>query len=194
MATNLETPQQPDRNASDQTGVGGHGGGVIDHPGEPSSLGFRPKARMTRWFDPLVLIPIAWQLWKTRNLLPERESQPRQPTKVVDYSKVAGDFWFDYVSDLGDAFDPTMAIAWLAGRTELRRPISIPACPTPSTVSPTTFPNRPKISCPTSYLAATFSSSAETKFTPAGPDDVTPINLSDLTTRGGKTVGSQPTP
>lgn len=76
---------------------------------------------MTRWFDPLVLIPIAYQIWKTRNLEPLRESQPKQPARVVDYSAATDDFWFDYVADLGDAFDPTMAIAWLVGRRGLNK-------------------------------------------------------------------------
>lgn len=76
---------------------------------------------MTRWFDPLVLIPITYEIWKNRKLEPQRESQPTQPERVVDYSDVEDDFWFDYVSDLGDAFDPTMAIAWLVGRRGLHK-------------------------------------------------------------------------
>jgi hypothetical protein len=40
-----------------------------------------------------------------------------------DYSRESqGDFWFDFVADLGDGFDSTYAIAWLLSRPELRLP------------------------------------------------------------------------
>ena len=40
----------------------------------------------------------------------------------ADYSQEAGEFWFDYVADLGDGFNPTYSIAWLLSRPSLSLP------------------------------------------------------------------------
>ena len=44
-----------------------------------------------------------------------------QPAAVFE-AKANEEFWFDYVSDLGDAFDGTAPIAWLMGRTSIELP------------------------------------------------------------------------
>jgi hypothetical protein len=76
---------------------------------------FRP-ARMTGWYDPDVLAQSAVKLF-TANIF-GRHSDTRliealgsQPQGSFDYTQQEGDFWFDYVSDVGDGFNPTYAIA-----------------------------------------------------------------------------------
>ncbi len=44
------------------------------------------------------------------------------PGAVPVPAEEAGGFVFDYVADLGDGFDPTMAVAWFLGRRSLRLP------------------------------------------------------------------------
>jgi hypothetical protein len=76
---------------------------------------WRP-ARMTGWFNPKVMSQSALMLL-TANIF-GRHSDTRliealgsQPQDVFDYSGQAGDFWLDYVADLGDGWNPTYAIA-----------------------------------------------------------------------------------
>lgn len=40
----------------------------------------------------------------------------------VDVKDANGDFWLDFVADLGDGFDPTYSVAWLLARGELPAP------------------------------------------------------------------------
>lgn len=51
----------------------------------------------------------------------QRHQDHHQPETVFDYGDTTEEFWFDYVADLGDAFDPTMCVAWHLGRKELLR-------------------------------------------------------------------------
>ena len=76
---------------------------------------WRP-ARMTGWFDPGVMSQSAAMLL-TANIF-GRHSDTRliealgsQPQGVFDYTGAAGDFWIDYVADLGDGWNPTYAVA-----------------------------------------------------------------------------------
>lgn len=71
---------------------------------------------MTGWFDPKVMSQSATMLL-TANIF-GRHSDTRliealgsQPQGVFDYTSEAGDFWIDYVADLGDGWNPTYAIA-----------------------------------------------------------------------------------
>jgi hypothetical protein len=71
---------------------------------------------MTGWFDPKVMSQSAMML-ATANIF-GRHSDTRliealgtQPQAVFDYSSKPGDFWLDYVADLGDGWNPTYAIA-----------------------------------------------------------------------------------
>ncbi len=84
-------------------------------------LDFRPRARMTRWFEPVAMFRLLLRIWSTRRMADQREQPTDQPTKVFDYAQHDDEFWFDYVADLGDAFDPTMCVAWHLGRSELHR-------------------------------------------------------------------------
>jgi hypothetical protein len=74
------------------------------------------RAKMTGWFDPRVLARSA-VLVSIANLFGRNSDQrliealANQPQGAFDYSKQSGDFWLDYVSDLGDGWDSTYAIA-----------------------------------------------------------------------------------
>jgi hypothetical protein len=78
-------------------------------------LRWRP-AKMTGWFDPKVMSQSAVMLL-TANIF-GRHSDTRliealgsQPQGTFDYSEREGDFWLDYVADVGDGWNPTYAIA-----------------------------------------------------------------------------------
>jgi hypothetical protein len=71
---------------------------------------------MTGWFDPGVMSQSAVMLL-TANIF-GRHSDTRliealgsQPQGIFDYSERQGDFWLDYVADLGDGWNPTYAVA-----------------------------------------------------------------------------------
>ncbi len=90
----------------------------------PTALAFSPRQRMTRWFEPVAMFRLLLRIWATRRMADQRQNQPDQPPKVFDFSADTdddGELWFDYVADLGDAFDPTMAVAWHLGRRGLDR-------------------------------------------------------------------------
>jgi len=78
--------------------------------------GLHKRARMTGWYDPKTLVlsgfmaTVSWLFgrYADRRLLAAIGASP-QP--VFDYSAAAGDFWLDYVSDIGDGWNPTYAIA-----------------------------------------------------------------------------------
>lgn len=74
----------------------------------------RPRMHMTRWLSPKDLILSAYYVLTARD---DRDST-RARTDFVDYSRES-DLWFDYAADMGDAFDPMMAVMWTAGREEL---------------------------------------------------------------------------
>lgn len=88
-------------------------------------LGFRPRRHMTRWLDPLQLASVGWRTQTSRRADRARDHLPDQPAPVGRYADDGDDLWFDYVADLGDAFDPTMAVAWHLGRC------SVPLDPDP---------------------------------------------------------------
>ncbi|MGH8310362.1 MAG: metallophosphoesterase family protein, partial [Steroidobacteraceae bacterium] len=74
------------------------------------------RSAMVGWFDlPVlarsgVLVAIAnlFGRHSDRRLI---EALANQPQAIFDYSQEAGDFWVDYVSDLGDGWNSTYAIA-----------------------------------------------------------------------------------
>ncbi len=76
---------------------------------------------MTRWYEPLAMFRLLLRIWATRKMHDQREQNDDQPPMVLDFAQTNDEFWFDYVADLGDAFDPTMCIAWHLGRQQLRR-------------------------------------------------------------------------
>ena len=88
---------------------------------DPEPLSFRPRRRMTRWYEPVAMLRLLARIWATRDMGNQRDGQPDQDPMVLDHSLSEGDYWFDYVADLGDGFDPTMAVAWHLGRIGLDR-------------------------------------------------------------------------
>jgi hypothetical protein len=85
----------------------------------------QPREQMVRWFAPVEM----WHTWRSyrsaHSGLVAIEQQTHQPTDGPDasFAAVEGeDFWFDYVSDMGDGFDGTAPVAWLIGRREIDLP------------------------------------------------------------------------
>lgn len=79
---------------------------------------------MTGWYDPDVMAQSA-SMMVTANIF-GRHSDTRliealgsQPQDSFDYSGGDGDFWVDYVADIGDGWNPTCAIASAMARDEL---------------------------------------------------------------------------
>lgn len=90
-----------------------------------------PRSKMVSWLDPVEM----WQTWRAGFRANDSLKQANARAAVVEvdedgqlrptasFPAVADtDFWFDYVADMGDAFDGTAPVAWLLGR----RSISLP--------------------------------------------------------------------
>ncbi len=79
-----------------------------------------PREHMTRWFDPVDLLRMARKLVGNDDTRDEhaRGPQSADPVPTIDHSQET-ELWFDYVADMGDAFDPTMEVAWALGRASL---------------------------------------------------------------------------
>jgi hypothetical protein len=82
------------------------------------------RAKMVGWFDPQVLARSA--LLVTLANLFGRHSDRRliealatQSQNAFNYSAETGDFWLDYVSDIGDGFNSTYSVAHAIAQPEL---------------------------------------------------------------------------
>lgn len=87
-------------------------------------LGQPKRPRMVGWFDVPVLAQTAVHM--TMANVFGRHSDSRliealgnQPQGFFDYSRHVGEFWLDYVADLGDGWDSTHAVAEAVARPEL---------------------------------------------------------------------------
>lgn len=93
---------------------------ALDAPPEVPE-GARPRRHMVRWFDlaQLVAIAVAW-------VRSRKHTDAPVPFELCDVGpgEIDGELWIDYVADLGDAFDPTMAVAWQVARPSIRLPPS----------------------------------------------------------------------
>ena len=82
------------------------------------------RARMVGWFDPQVLARSA-VLVTLANLFGRHsdrrliEALATQSQNAFNYSAESGDFWLDYVSDLGDGFNSTFSVANAVAQPEL---------------------------------------------------------------------------
>ena len=86
----------------------------------------KPRPKMVRWFSP-------WEALGTlranRGRHPDRHGVRDRPGRPPNCSPICieegpdGETWVDYVSDLGDGFDPTMAVAFQLTRPALTLPI-----------------------------------------------------------------------
>lgn len=80
---------------------------------------------MVSWYDPAVLFRsgLRASLAKVFGRHSDRrliEALGGQPQSAFDYSKEdSGDFWFDYVADLGDGWNSTYAVAYWLSQPEL---------------------------------------------------------------------------
>ena len=85
--------------------------------------GAQPRAEMVRWFHP---VEGFHTMRASRKGDPKRAGRtPAGDNSVVPLELAAGDdgcLWVDYVSDLGDAFDATAAVAWQLTRPSIDLP------------------------------------------------------------------------
>lgn len=92
-------------------------------PKDEKALGFERKP-MVRWLDPVQLAGTAKKAVLSQQFATyadEREMQVALAPRIeyFDYSDAKGDeFWFDYISDVGDGFDPTYGMAYLLAEPE----------------------------------------------------------------------------
>jgi hypothetical protein len=80
-----------------------------------ADLGFVRRKRMVSWFDPRALIGIAIRdaiAATFGSYADKRDQQASLPLPVDPGFGSRDELWFDLVSDLGEAFDPTYAVAW----------------------------------------------------------------------------------
>ncbi|HEX6749230.1 MAG TPA: hypothetical protein VF092_18175 [Longimicrobium sp.] len=114
--------------------------GKIAAPAGPAELPFTP-AKMVRWLAPGQLAVTAVRAVlsaafgeyadrrETLAALHQHDADEAGPDtadgRIFTYDahvETDGDFWLDFVADLGDGFDPTYTVAWLLGRPELPAP------------------------------------------------------------------------
>lgn len=84
---------------------------------------------MTNWFDPILLVRTAiraavstvfGEFADRREAIASTNAIPASPhDPSLDYSDTAGDFWFDYLADTGDGWNPTYAMAQLLSAAAL---------------------------------------------------------------------------
>lgn len=89
----------------------------------PEEFGFT-KQEMTRWLSPAQLASTGLRVLLSGifgTYADKREFQEGRPTSACDLSAGA-ELWFDYVSDLGDGFNPTYALATLLAEEKLDLP------------------------------------------------------------------------
>lgn len=82
----------------------------------------QPRQRMVRWLDLAEMVPFT-RAKRLAATVPDRPkpSADGAPRHIAP-AAADGSFTFDYVADLGDGFDPTMAVAWQVSRPELDLP------------------------------------------------------------------------
>ena len=88
---------------------------------DPQQLGFTPRGPVP-WLSPGQLAVTALRVvlasWFGA-YLDKRELQHALPDTVFDEGVGEPELWFDYVSDIGDGFDPTYTIGYLLAQPEL---------------------------------------------------------------------------
>jgi hypothetical protein len=99
----------------------------------PNIRDYKVYPRMTRWFDPVLLLKLLWNVivsglfgqYADRRLI-IAALDTEEPETLLARAKdaklkpdVNGAVWFDFVADLGDGFDSTYAIASLVAQPEL---------------------------------------------------------------------------
>ncbi len=90
-------------------------------PRTEADLKFSPQPRV-QWFDPRVLAKSGARVVLSGALgefLDKRELQAGLDEEPPDHLRDQADVWFDFVADMGDGFDATYSVAWLASLPEL---------------------------------------------------------------------------
>lgn len=108
------------------------------HPDDMREV--RPRQKMTRWMD----LPEAVRMLGATRRAKAPTSVPATPPDGPTATFTVGpdeDFWFDYVADMGDAFDGTAPVAWQIGR----RRIELPADAAGELPTPPAFLPRPRL-------------------------------------------------
>jgi hypothetical protein len=82
------------------------------------------RAPMTSWYDPAVLFRSGLraslaQVFGRHSDRRVIEALGSQVQNAFDYSKEPGEFWLDYVADLGDGWNSTYAVAYWLSQPEL---------------------------------------------------------------------------
>ena len=93
-------------------------------PQKPEDAGF-VKQEMTRWLSPSQLISTGLQVVLSGifgTYADKRETQDGRPADLCKDYADRSELWFDYVSDLGDGFNPTYAVATLLAGEKLDLP------------------------------------------------------------------------
>ncbi|MGI8684944.1 MAG: metallophosphoesterase [Acidimicrobiales bacterium] len=86
----------------------------------PEDIGFT-KQEMTRWLSPAQLVDTGLRVVLSGifgTYADKREFQEGRPSEPCDLSD-GPELWFDYISDLGDGFNPTYALATLLAAEKL---------------------------------------------------------------------------
>src|SRR5215207_9772587 len=88
---------------------------------------------MTGWFDPVLLIrtgiraavsTVFGRFADRREAIAAANAiAPAPPDDELNYSEHQGDFWFDYLADTGDGWNPTYAMARLVSDDALPAPL-----------------------------------------------------------------------
>ncbi len=117
---------------------------VLNRTAVPAAVapqGAHPRATMVRWLNIHEMIKLGAARRRARHDPPATPvTGPFMPTASFHAGK-GEDFVADYVSDLGDGFDPTMAVAWQIGR----RAIHLPDDPNEEFPSPPTSLRRAQL-------------------------------------------------
>jgi hypothetical protein len=100
----------------------------FDAPSPAVPAHVKPRLKMVRWLAPIEM----FQTWRSglgiehslklvdKPFVPSPDGAST-PTARFD-AQPGEDFWFDYVADMGDGFDGTAPVAWLAGRRGIDLP------------------------------------------------------------------------
>lgn len=82
-----------------------------------------PRRKMVRWLSPVeaARTEIAKFGIDVGRLRREGTARPYEPIEIGANER--GETWIDYVSDLGDGFDPTAAVAWQLSRPSVSLPL-----------------------------------------------------------------------
>jgi hypothetical protein len=112
---------------------------MAERPGLPASdtprdLGFTRQPRMVPWLSPTQLIGTGLRVFLSETFgsySDKREILAALPELAPIAYTDSPEAWVDYIADLGDAFEPTYAMASLLARRELTIPGAEPQVSTP---------------------------------------------------------------